>query len=546
MKREKIALMIVVFCFFAEVLAEKRPVLRSGINPIACIEDGKAVKGGRFFSTEADFEEWRTTAREVVFASDVDTLKIVLEEWQSQDFDILTAAGDTARVRVTRTAANPFENPDPQFKTVSPSGMLSREQAGFDIKALVYSLGEIHPDLFSVCSQTDFFRAVHSAIASLPDSVGPMDLYRIAAPLVAMIGDGHTCLRFPYNSVFTAELKRMPMFVEVLTDRSLLCRSSLDSLVPRGARILTINGTTADRMIEAMLPYESGERLHFRMSRVNADFTALFQMLFPAESYEITFVSQGEKRPQTVVLPAVRWDDMVKRCPPSTTKGRFDDYSFTVDSVADVAVMDFRSFRNPGRMETFADSLFTTLRKQKIDNLVIDLRENGGGDSSVGDILLRYISPEPFVQMDRALIRVSPLTSKLTGLKPRFDFDEDSPDKYLQPRTAAEGHYHGHVYLLTSNHTFSSAGSFAWTFKEVGAGTVVGEETGGMNVSYGDILAYRLPISDLLCTVSYKRFWQFRADENDIHGAMPDISVPSAEAMQVAMKLVRKNKRSKR
>ena len=73
----------------------------------------------------------------------------------------------------------------------------------------------------------------------------------------------------------------------------------------------------------------------------------------------------------------------------------------------------------------FADSMFTDLREKNISNLIIDIRDNGGGHSRVGDILLRYISPEPFIQMDKALIRISPLTSKLmgdAGVEPMFVF----------------------------------------------------------------------------------------------------------------------------
>ena len=82
------------------------------------------------------------------------------------------------------------------------------------------------------------------------------------------------------------------------------------------------------------------------------------------------------------------------------------------------------------------------------------------------------------------------------------------------------------VYLLISHHTFSSAGSFAWAFKEFGMGTVIGEESGGMNVSFGDIIYYKLPVSGLSCTISFKRFWQYGADEKEIHGTLPDYAVP--------------------
>ncbi|MDE6117525.1 MAG: peptidase S41, partial [Duncaniella sp.] len=70
---------------------------------------------------------------------------------------------------------------------------------------------------------------------------------------------------------------------------------------------------------------------------------------------------------------------------------------------------------------------------------------------------------------------------------------------------------------------------------------VVGEETGGMSVHFGDVLGYKLPVSKMLCSVSYKRFWQMNADENDIHGTLPDVAVPASEAMEAAMKLVKGN-----
>ena len=99
---------------------------------------------------------------------------------------------------------------------MAPSGKLTREQAAFDIDALVYTLGEVHPDLFATCRQADFFRAVNRAKATLPDSLTDVELFRRAAPLVTMIGDGHTMLRFPYNSYFTPSRLRLPMGVEVV------------------------------------------------------------------------------------------------------------------------------------------------------------------------------------------------------------------------------------------------------------------------------------------------------------------------------------------
>lgn len=520
------------------------PIMKSNINPITLMADGEVLSGGWTIMKGAEVDEYRTIAATVTFASDVDTLTVKLDEWSSVDLGIIDAEGDTARVRVTREAANPFESPEPRLRQIAPSGLLSREQAAFDIDALIYSLSEVHPDMFSVCRQADLMRAVNGAKLSLPDSVSTLGLYQRTAPIVAMLGDGHTHLCFPFNSVFTKELKRMPLFVRVHAGKMLSCTSSLDSIVPQGARIISINGRSAEEIIDSMLAYVSGEREHFRLRRIDEYFTALFQMLYASDTYTIRYQAEGGKATDEVTCPAMLWDDIVKRCRPWAKAGvRHVPYSFSLDSVNGVAVMDFRAFEDVNGMKVFADSMFRTLRDKEIKHLIIDVRHNGGGSSRVGDVLLRYISPEPFVQMDRTLVRITPLTAKLTRksdiVRPRMAFREQSPEKYIKPLDDNQGHYRGKVYLLTSNYTFSSASSFAWTFKECSIGTVIGEETGGMNVSYGDILPYRLPISGLHCFISYKRFWQFRADEDDIHGTIPDVMVPSADALDTVMKMIK-------
>lgn len=522
------------------------PVMRSNVNAVTLIADGKTLPGKWIILSGKDVDEFKTLAGTVTFASDVDTLTFHLKEWQSADFGIITSKGDTARVRVCRESANPFESPDPKLKTIPTSGLLNRKQVSFDIDALVYTLSEIHPNLFSECNQTDFMRAVNKAKASLPDSVSILDVYRYAAPIVAMIGDGHTSLSFPFDHVFTKELMRIPLFVHVLPQKDITCRTSLDSIIPENARILSINGHSAEEMIETMLPYISGEREHFRLSELNTMFTALFQMIYAEDQYTIRYIDK--KKTREVTFPAMKWEEIIKRCTMRKKAGQTATlpYSFSIDRENSVAILDFRQCTDLYRMKQFADSLFQTLRKENIRHLIIDVRNNGGGDSRVGDVLLRYISPEPFIQMDKALIKKTPLTARLKGdpnLRPAITFIENSPENYIRPLSEEEGHFKGHIYLLTSNQTFSSASSFAWTFKMCHTGPVIGEETGGMNVSYGDYLWYRLPVSGLPCHISYKRFWQFRADEKDIHGTIPDIHVPADEALATAYKLIKKNKK---
>lgn len=489
-----------------------------------------------------------TTAAAVTFMSGIDTLTVNLDEWSHKDITVMTVEGDSAHVRINRRAANPYENPDPALLKRSPSGLLSPEQAKFDIGALFYTISEVHPSMYSVAGQISLLSAINQASESITDSISVEELYKIAAPIVAMIGDGHTNLFFPANSVFKRDTKRLPVWMHVESDRTITVDRSLDSIMPCGAKVLKINGKATDQIIDELMQYVSGETEHFRLSRLD-DLRPLLHVSMPADSYEIEYVAPGSTETRSYTFPALTPPEYMSRVPaPKNDNNSSEPYAFRIDESEQVGIMDFRSFENQDKMKTFADSMFTTLRKRGIRDLIIDIRENGGGASSVGDILLQYFTPKPFIQMEKVLIRITLTTRRLMwygDMTPGIYYHVTPEDKFHKPLSREEGFYDGKVWLLTSNKTFSSAGSFAWAAQVFGASTLVGETTGGMNVAYGDVLGYNLPVSGITCGISYKRFWKHNADENDIHGAIPEYQVPKEKAMMKALQLIRESRQRK-
>lgn len=521
------------------------PVLHTSQQYVKVLLDGSDEDDiSWIMSPKTNPDILETAASTVSFVSETDTATVEVGLWQSAPLDILMAGGDTAHVLVRRYAADPYADPDPALVAVAPSGLLSRQQVQFDIDALIYTLDQVHPDIFSVCRQADLMRAVNDAKKSLPDSLDVTEAYKAMAPLVAMIGDGHTNLSFPAKEVFIdAGTPHMPVYVDVASNGTITCQSSLDSIIPRDAKILSVNGTPASEIIETMLPYVSGERRPFKLARVNGSFMGLFHTLYRADSYDVEYLPQGAKRPLRHTFEPVGLAEARRRCPKRKETHR-PELSFTIDQANDVAVMDFSSCGDVQGIEAFADSMFRSLRQRHIGNLVIDARANGGGSNYVGDVLLKYTSPKPFTQMSKGLVKTTPTTLRLLGTSmgsASLVFGEADSTWYTTPYTPEQGHYDGRVFVLSSNGTFSAGASFVWTFKECGAGMVIGEETGGMNVCYGEILAYRLPVSKLVCSISYKRFWQMNADEDDIHGAIPDIATDAADALDTALRYIKEH-----
>lgn len=412
---------------------------------------------------------------------------------------------------------------------------MSSRQAVADIDTLVWVLNELHPNLFYSYPQYDFLKAVEEVKKNLPDTLDQGELYLRVAPLVSALGDGHTMMWFP-ESIISGDTKMMPLTFSINTnDSSMQVANAVVGTVPLGAKIISINGIASKDIVARMMQYASGERYFFRLDRLNGFSRPLFHLLYPADHYTVCY--RYEEKEQVAQFDALSNREYFKRrIVDKTPSQRVPDYSFRLLKERKTAVMDFRSFRDPQRMRVFADSMFTVLKKEKIGKLIIDLRHNTGGNSAVGDTLFQYIAHVPFQQFGTTVVKYSPLTCKLTaswGMSKPCLLLCSAGD--LIPLRANPLRFNGKVFLLISHETFSSASDFSWAFRYFKMGPVVGEESGGMNISFGEMLSYQLPCSKLTFGVSMKRFFLYGTEGDSVHGTLPDVCMPQEQALDYAL-----------
>lgn len=86
-----------------------------------------------------------------------------------------------------------------------------------------------------------------------------------------------------------------------------------------------------------------------------------------------------------------------------------------------------------------------------------------------------------------------------------------------------EQRYKGEVVLITSHYCYSTADDFARSFKYYQMGTVIGQETGGLKDSYGDVLHFKLPHSKIGCGCSYKYYQGLDLNDQASDGVKPDV-----------------------
>ena len=297
---------------------------------------------------------------------------------------------------------------------------MTKEQAIYDINALIYTVSEVHPNMYAVCNQGEFMSRVNAIEQEMPDTITRATLYKYVAPLLALLGDGHTHVFPPYNDILTKTVLRFPLQVDVDNQSGkITARYSLFG-IPKGAEITEINGVSSADIIANLLQYVSGERRFFRLMKLKDYFSALFQLCYYADKYTIKYVWKNNIK--ETILKGATFDEIraekkkVEKATGKlleTKKQEQKHFEYQLLEGGRVALMSFNDCTDPSGMTVFLDSMITEINAKKVQNLIIDVRKNDGGDSRIGDLIFERISKVPFQQFGKAFMRITPTTQRL-------------------------------------------------------------------------------------------------------------------------------------
>lgn len=115
---------------------------------------------------------------------------------------------------------------------------------------------------------------------------------------------------------------------------------------------------------------------------------------------------------------------------------------------------------------------------QNASSMIIDIRDNGGGNSVYGDFVLRFISPDTIPALDWSSPKYIPVL-KAWGAPEEPYTEKGSPLIPFSADHADIPRFEAPVVLLVNSNTFSASEDFAALFKSAKRGTVIGSPTGG-------------------------------------------------------------------
>jgi len=428
-----------------------------------------------------------------------------------------------------------------------------------DIDSLTKYIEETHPNAFYKFSKDKFFKEADSIKAIISKPLNSIDFYILTESLIANLEDGHTAMGFPMEYIkmdpfmfpYKVKLSDKEPFIIIIKPFQ-----SMPSEITSDAEIMSINGVESSNIIKDIIKLNSGESENIRLDiGANYFFFYLNKLYGMNDSYLIKYKINNKVEMKSI--NGIKYESLIKRIKQDTTKEstlKQADYSLKLVSEKKIAIIDFKSFDDVKKFSAFIDSAFDQIKINKIENLIIDIRNNRGGNSQIGDIFFQYISHLPYTQYAKDKIKYSSLQKE--SYKMKFSMTQDSSWLYYtnKPNGLIEEEndtstiklqdnplrFNGNVYLLTGISTFSSAASFAQCFKYYKMGKIIGEETGGWIIHYGDVINATLPNTRLNLTISHKIWYEIGAKENDFHGTIPDIKVPSEKALDYTIELINK------
>lgn len=184
-----------------------------------------------------------------------------------------------------------------------------------------------------------------------------------------------------------------------------------------------------------------------------------------------------------------------------------------------IGYIKLNGFGGHGAAEAPAAAAMAFVRR--CDQLVFDLRENGGGSPSMIRFLQSYLFDER--------THLNSFRNRAGELVDESWTRDDVPGEKLGSKIP--------VFVLTSHYTFSGAEEFAYNLQARGRATIVGETSGGgahpvRPVPFGEHFVVTVPFMRAENPVT-KSNWEGT-------GVVPDMQVPADKALDAALGLARR------
>lgn len=296
------------------------------------------------------------------------------------------------------------------------------------------------------------------------------DYYNVLRNFYQHLRDGHSAIVMPgfyYNTMNGT----LPLEVRWIENKVVVTRNTStvksDEVIKPGMELVTFDGVDVQHYIQQHIsPYISFSTPQDSIERIYR------KTLLPGKAGSTVTLGFKTEKGQLVTHTLTR----------TPVTQFWNPYPLVVFKVlkGNIGYLQLNSFNNAKVKELF-DSLYTSIAATR--SLIIDIRNNGGGNGDNGFYILSSLTNQPFYTGKHAIRQYKPVGRSWGGMEQieveTFSYQPHQTQYYNKP-----------VVLLTSGATYSAAEDFTATFKSMKRGKVFGQPTGG---STGQPVFFTLP-----------------------------------------------------
>jgi hypothetical protein len=414
---------------------------------------------------------------------------------------------------------------------------LTKEDYLSDMKLMKEIIETQHPDAFRFQSKQQWdsnFKDIFKNIEKTPT-------YLEFLNNIPIINDGHlsvTTAEEFYIHYTKDKLKYFPIPL-ILLDNRLFVNIKCGE-IPFLSEITAINKKPTAVVIEDISSHMQGEggiKTGIE-DEISNSFSLSYSLYVEpyADAFDIEYKEPASQNSKKISLKSAnfyeinyRSDQKISPVNKAEIRGSID-YQFYKKELTGKLTVNTFNLSERTAYQSFSD-FFRRINKEGYKNVIIDIRNNGGGDPKMAAILYSFIAKGNFenkfnykakstkfshtdalVGSDGSRLNEADIEEYENFLYQRFNLKDGS---YIGNERLTEGvlesfppdkdAFLGNVYVVTSGITYSAAVYFAKLIQDNKRGVIIGKETGGNanNTFAGYFLNYKLPKTKAVLRFSF-------------------------------------------
>ncbi len=395
-----------------------------------------------------------------------------------------------------------------------------------DFNQLYDQLQKSHINLFANRDKPAYDHLFEHTLQKLDAPLTPLQAQILFQKFTAAGDIAHANIAFPneaYTSYRESNGTAFPIYVEIIDGRWFTTLDYSSHNLVKGTEILTIQGVDVTDLFKTLKAHISADTdaiasslLEFQLPQYlwlidieNSRFTKEFNLTIVQNQIRKSIIVKALSKDQLLASKTVENN-------PTKNESKIREFATLKDNISYLRpgpfynAEDIDNLWDNSQFTQFIDDAFAHFIDTESKQLIIDLRNNPGGNNSFSDHLIAWFATEPFKFASTFLVKSS-LQAKLSNEQRLNDISDDNsashqlakryektpfgetfefPIPLTNPRKGRR--YEGEVYVLIDRHSYSNAASVAAITQDYGFGIIAGEATTDFATTYASMETFTL------------------------------------------------------